>query len=258
MSRSALRYGWGRRCPPPLPELDELCQLIGLDPDGAAAVHSAVNGRWTLAFTEGGKPAAVVKLGLDADAGVEHERQALQRLQAHNWGVTTPLVRWHGRWADRQGLATAAIATDPHSGDAGVEDVAKVCERLATGDADLGFVVHGDLGPWNVLCTPTGLALVDWEECRFEFDPLFDLAHHVTLTGALLGAHDAPRAVALLIGPGSPGVRYLERIGMAPGDAPELLRSYLRRADDPARDLSNERLEQRFRASMLGVLERHR
>ena len=34
--------------------------------------------------------------------------------------------------------------------------------------------------PWNIVPTAAGLVLVDWEESRFEDDPLFDLSHYVT------------------------------------------------------------------------------
>jgi hypothetical protein len=114
------------------------------------------------------------------------------------------------------------------------------------GDSAHGAEVHGDLAPWNLLRTPEGIALVDWEAGRFDFDPLFDLTHFVVSTGALLGARGPDEAVAELTARGSRGWRYLEALDIDPALGPEFVRHYLRRMTTFGNDV-----DRHFRARML-------
>jgi aminoglycoside phosphotransferase (APT) family kinase protein len=45
---------------------------------------------------------------------------------------------------------------------------------------------HGDLAPWNLLETPDGWVLVDWEHSRVTAPPFFDVFHYVVQAHALL------------------------------------------------------------------------
>ena len=140
-------------------------------------------------------------------------------------------VRWSGQIDGWLVLVTEIITRDGERGEAGLEDALTASCALAK--TPLGFVVHGDLAPWNIVQTTDGLALVDWEASRFEEDPLFDLTHYVTRVGALVGSWK-PRdrgtashraGVGRVAVPG--GARARRR------SAPEHVTRYLRRADNP-------------------------
>src|SRR5438309_3015785 len=75
----ALTYGIGRRCEPPVDGFDELCDLVGVAPAGAAAIHSWLADRVVLYIV--GRPASlVVKVGARQDAGLATETELLGRL----------------------------------------------------------------------------------------------------------------------------------------------------------------------------------
>jgi hypothetical protein len=76
---------------------------------------------------------------------------------------------------------------------------------------------------------------VDWEEWRSGFDPLYDLAHYVVRSGALLDSFSPEQAASLLTERNSPGWQHLEDIGVEPRTAPQLVADYVRRwASAPA------------------------
>jgi aminoglycoside phosphotransferase (APT) family kinase protein len=141
--------------------------------------------------------------------------------------IAVPRVRWHGAWSDRLVLATEAIPLAARTRDVSLEHALDAATILSSGAATVGPVVHGDLSPWNLLRTAQGLALVDWEEGRIEREPLFDLAHFVVSTCALVRRDNPGRALKLLTGPGSLGWRHLTALGQDPLSAPALLKIYL-------------------------------
>ena len=117
-------------------------------------------------------------------------------------------------------MATEALALTPNGRDIDLEEALVVAVALARGSERDGPVVHGDFAPWNLLRTPDGVGLVDWESSRFELDPLYDLAHFVTSKGALLSSHQPADAVRLLTAEASPGWRYLEALDCDPRPRP--------------------------------------
>jgi aminoglycoside phosphotransferase (APT) family kinase protein len=166
-------------------------------------------------------------LGVPGDAGLVIERTTLLRLAGEVCGaVTAPSVRWHGQWHGWTVVATSALERRTKGPPVGLEDALAAACALAGSDG--GFLVHGDLAPWNMIPTSTGLAVVDWETSRFENDPFVDLAHFVTSTGGLLGAWPAEISVAHLVDRGGVGWRYLEATGLDPHSALTLLERYLR------------------------------
>jgi aminoglycoside phosphotransferase (APT) family kinase protein len=212
----------------PVGDVSDLAAMVGVPAESGAALYSRASGRWLLAFVAASGGGAVVKLGPPNDAGLAREADTLKKLH-DNVGamVRVPTLRWQGRWHDWIGFASEAFERLPEHAQPKPEDALTAATALAA--ARCGFVVHGDLAPWNIVPTHEGLALVDWEASRFERDPLTDLAHFVVSAGALLGSWSPRRAVSHLVDDGSVGWRYLEALGLDPLTAPGHLMRYLRR-----------------------------
>jgi hypothetical protein len=58
---------------------------------------------------------------------------------------------------------------------------------------------HGDLAPWNILLSPSGLRLIDWEYGSLDGFPGVDLAYHVLQAGALLKRWPPTRARSVAV-----------------------------------------------------------
>lgn len=76
-------------------------------------------------------------------------------------------------------------------------------DALACIEVPVGFC-HGDLAPWNLIRTPSGLVAVDWESGETDGLPWLDIAHYVLQTAALMHRWSPHRAASF-------GVRYLTR-----------------------------------------------
>jgi len=163
--------------------------------------------------------------------------------------ILVPTVRWHGRSKGWFAIATDIAVRRSAAAEPDLEDARAAACALAR--THRGFVVHGDLAPWNIVPTESGLVLVDWEDSRFDEDPLYDLAHYVTRAGALLRAWRPESAVQHLTEEQSIGWRYLDEIGLDPRSAPEHLERYLHRARTPSPVVRD------YQAAMVAALESH-
>jgi hypothetical protein len=247
MRSLALSHGIGPRCGPPIAAFDELCELVGVEPLGAAAIQSGAADRLVVCIV--GHPASVVvKVGALVDSGLATESVMLSKLEGTAGPVMVPRVRWHGPWRAHLVLATEALEAINRHRDLTLDEAADTATALCAGMATVGPLVHGDLSPWNVLRTVDGLTLVDWEEGRVAYEPLFDLAHFVITCAALLEHRPADSAVSLLTSPGSPGWQHLAALKVDPSTAPELLLDYLERT----RDYEKTR---QYRAAVLQALD---
>jgi hypothetical protein len=224
----ALRRGIGRRCDPPIAGFDDLCELLGITPIGAASIRSWLADRVVL-YVVGQHASVVVKVGGPLDSGLANESALLVELDGAAGPITVPRVRWYGAWMDRLVLATEAIPLAGSRRDVNLEEALDASTALSAGAATVGPLVHGDLSPWNLLRTPQGLALVDWEEARIAREPLFDLAHFVVSSCALVWRDKPERALTLLTKPGSLGWRHLTALSLDPLSAPALVENYLER-----------------------------
>ena len=157
---------------------------IGVRVDAAAALHARESGRWLFALIAADGNGVVVKLGMPDDEGLAREVATMSELATNDATFRVPNVRWHGQRTGWFAVATDIAKRTSAAAEPDLEDARSVACALAT--TKRGFVVHGDLAPWNIVPTATGLVLVDWEESRNDSDPLFDLAHYVTRSGALL------------------------------------------------------------------------
>jgi hypothetical protein len=92
-------------------------------------------------------------------------------------------------------------------------------------------LAHGDFAPWNLLEASNGWVLVDWEECRADAPPFFDVFHYL-IQGAVLLRRPSERVFTGVV-PGAPWVRsairaYAEGAGLLPSTWRRHLRDYLR------------------------------
>jgi hypothetical protein len=83
---------------------------------------------------------------------------------------------------------------------------------VALAEADLS---HGDLTPWNILTTPRGPALVDWEFSSERHVPARDLTHFLVQTAILDGRRNRDHLLMMLLGNGGPGMRYAQAVGLS-------------------------------------------
>lgn len=241
LNRTAARHGWmGRRDgPDDLPGADleglvELASSLGAEPDGMATYRLQRRGRRVVGLARGGELRLVVKLGPGDDQGLRHEAEVLERLGGVRFEhFEVPALRWAGAWQGSFAVVTAAVAGRRVGYDVGPERAVDLCTSLA--GSRLGPLVHSDLAPWNVLRSPRGLTLIDWEAARAGDEPLRDLAHYVVQRAWLLRRSTPAGAVADLTAPRSPGWRLLEARGLDPRRAPALLVSYLRGAPERSR-----------------------
>jgi hypothetical protein len=221
-----------RLTPLPTPHVEAVVEnvagLAGVRAGAAAALHARESGRWLIALTEPDGSGVVIKLGRPDDQGLARERSMLERLATRETVLQIPRLRWHGVHEDWCVIMTDIVTRRGRKAGADLELARTAACALAT--SSCGFVVHGDLAPWNVVPTATGPALVDWEDSRFDDDPLHDLTRYVISSGALLRAFRPSSAVRHLTGRGSIGWRYLDEIGLEPDAAAEHLARYLRRS----------------------------
>jgi hypothetical protein len=222
----AMPARWSRAAS--VPKIDSILEQAATSYVHGAAMYAREPDRWLFALMESDARGVVVKLGRLDDDGMRHEIETMTALAGVDVPFRSAKVRWSGEIDGRLVLVTEIITRDGGRGEAGLEEALSASCALAK--TPLGFVVHGDLAPWNIVKTADGLALVDWEASRFEEDPLFDLTHYVTRVGALIGSWKPEAAVKHLTAPGSVGWRYLEALGLDARSAPEQVTRYLRRA----------------------------
>ena len=144
------------------------------------------------------------------------------------------------------------------------EDVAHVLGLLfgtrARGEAAGLGAAHGDCAPWNLLWTEYGWLLLDWEDASFSKPAFFDVLHYIIQAHTHLG-RPSSRAVldGVLQGRGWVGqaVRaYADGAGLAVGDAPRQLATYLRTVDCRfLPEQAGKKSGNRDREQLLGRLE---
>jgi len=213
----------------PVAGLAELWALIGVVPTGVASMCSSTPGRLVLATCRGQRMQYVVKIGSVDDVPLRHEARMLAVPLHPDLEVGRPELTWSGPWQDRFVVVTRAAqrcSATPWT----VEEVIPLANALAQAGVDGLPLTHGDLTPWNLVRTPGGPVLLDWEFARWADEPLHDLAHFVVQGGALLRHYAPSRAVSLLCDEGSPGIRLLRERGLDTELARPMLGEYLSQA----------------------------
>jgi RecA/RadA recombinase len=237
----------GRCVAEPLPHLADLWRVIGVNPNGVAAMKSSTPGRLILSACRDGRMYVIVKIGSANDAALRHEAAMLATPLHPGLPLVRPTLTWSGEWRNHLVLVTRAAqrcSTVPWT----AHEVVPLAAALATAGADGAPLTHGDLAPWNLIRTAEGPVLLDWESARWTDEPLHDLAHFVVQAGALLGRYGPDRAVAMLCDDGSPGARLLCARGHDGADARTMLGAYLAQARP------TEPRAVRFQAEMLRLV----
>lgn len=93
-------------------------------------------------------------------------------------------------------------------------------------------VVHGDMAPWNLLRVTDGWALIDWEFCREQAPPFFDLFHYIVQAYVMLGRPTHSEILESVQASRGGWISdaiaaYAEAAGLATTEAEEGLRRYL-------------------------------
>lgn len=213
----------------PVAGLAELWALIGVVPTGVASMRSSTPGRLVLAACRDRRMEYVVKIGVADDVALRHEARMLAAPLHPDLAIGRPELTWSGSWHDRFVVVTRAAqrcSATPWT----VDEVIPLANALAQAGVDGLPLTHGDLTPWNLVRTPDGPVLLDWEFARWADEPLHDLAHFVVQGGALLRQYAPSRAVSMLCDEGSPGVRLLQERGLDTDLARPMLGEYLRQA----------------------------
>jgi hypothetical protein len=242
LNRALAEHGVVTPVVPPIDDLGDLYSTLGLAPEAIATARSRVKGRRMLGIVAGGRLAVVVKVGPADDHGLQREADMLERLASAEPPLSVPHLRWAGTWRDRYVVATDAVPNRGSPRRADSAQILDLCVAMATGGPWGGSVVHGDLAPWNLLVTDTGLVLVDWENAELESRPMHDLTH-LLLTQASASRREtaeprrATRVAEQLVAPGGLGQAYLARVGLDPELARLYARQYFERLDDVRKEI---------------------
>jgi hypothetical protein len=212
--------------PAPPVDFDALCSLLDASSDSAVCMDSSTGGRLIFRLASPRHGPLVVKVGSRTDQRLEHEADVLNRM-AFNSEIHVPTATWSGEWQDHYVLALNEVGS-AQKRVPDLDQVVALCTALVNGDHDAGPYVHGDLAPWNILRSPDGLVVLDWEYSFAARRPMLDLAHYIVQQGALLGRISPNAAVRLLCDDGSPGERHLRAVGEDPREAPRFVDEYLR------------------------------
>jgi hypothetical protein len=223
---------------PRLPDriVDVLIGLIGVPAGGACVMASSVRGRSIIGLAAARRLAVVAKVGPADDVALRREAVTLTQ-QAAAGGLRVPPVLFAADVDGRYVCATVAVAGQPRAEPAVALDLALDLARREW--------THGDLAPWNLVGDPP--TLLDWESARPGLTPLFDLAHFLAQSAALLGRGTARSVVHRLCEPGGIGAAYLAELGLSPATAPDHLRGYLDQVEQTQTGPAQVRLRQEIR-----------
>jgi hypothetical protein len=254
--------GLGRllpRCEEPPAELGhavetrvrDALEQAGLEPAGDlvfAAARCDQHGKFlALCFDRGGRPAAIAKIALrdEARASLGREAANLAVLRRHlPPPLEAPMILARGdgvllfavdRWRPRRRALRMPTEVAKGLGDLFV----------SRGDSSLG-PAHGDAVPWNLLRTPTGWLLVDWENATEAAPPFHDVFHYLVHSFATLGRPRGEEILEGLAGKGWIGAvihAYAEGAGVPPSSAPPCLARYLESSIEPERHVPDAQVD---------------
>jgi hypothetical protein len=227
-------------------------------PSGATLAVMRTNhaGRYVVTILgRAGEAMAVAKVALD-DAGEVALDAEAQSLEAHAPFLSTPVRA--PRILDRTPgvLLLEATPWSPRLRPWMLpREVAFALGKAFAASAGGGGsgMAHGDCAPWNLLKTPDGWVLVDWEDSRPDAPPFFDVFHFFVQSAVLL-RRPALRAFTR-VAPGTPWMRDAIK---AYADASQVPASAWRRHLGTYLSLSREALDPSDREQALGIAARER
>lgn len=226
LDQIAVRIGIGPRVANPLAEVEPFLQKFLQDADGAAFMHSSMPGRCITAVSTRGEPRYVLKIGRADDHPLRNEAEFLGKLSGMRLPFKVPELVYADRVGKHYAVVTHAWRHARLAGPLSRSELLGISEVLSAAGADRGGLVHGDLAPWNVLRTPGGIGLIDWETAKFADQPLRDLIHYLVQAGALLRWTDVPTVVRELTHPAGMVTELTRRLDLPRSQIDEALHAY--------------------------------
>ncbi|MFI2432285.1 phosphotransferase [Streptomyces sp. NPDC018693] len=226
LDQIAVRMRVGPRVADPLADVEPFLHRFLRDADGAAFVNSSMPGRCVIALSTAGKPSYVLKIGNTDDHQLRNEGEFLTKVS----GMRLPFKVPELVYADSQGehcvVVTRAWMQARRAGPLSRSELLGITEVLGAAGTGVRPLVHGDLAPWNVLRTPGGIGVIDWETATFADQPLRDLVHYLVQAGAIMRWTDVSTVVRELTHPRGMVGELAGRLGVPRSRVPEALHTY--------------------------------
>jgi hypothetical protein len=230
--QTAARLSVGPRVENPLAGLESLPADFLADADSAAVIRSSMPGRILAATSAKGSPRHVLKIGRADDLPLRNEAEFLRMIPAAGPPFLVPELLFAGRVGDRYIIVTLAWPRSRPAGPLTRNELLGLTEFIGKSRVGGGSFVHGDLAPWNVLRTPEGLGVVDWEAAHLTDQPLRDLVHYLMQAGAHLRWADVRTVVRELTHPQGMAAELASRLGRPGSLVRDALHEYV--AHSPA------------------------
>ncbi|WP_316744373.1 phosphotransferase [Streptomyces sp. MK7] len=215
----------GPRVPDPLACVEGFLRTLPVAVDGMAFMHSSTPGRCVVAVSVAGAPRYVLKIGSLEDLPLRNEAEFLGTVSGAGFPFRIPSLVSADITGDRFVMVTHAWVTSHQAGLLSRRELLNITQALAEA-GNGGPVVHGDLAPWNVLRTPAGLGIVDWERATLTGRPMTDLIHYLVQAGSHLRWFDTKQVVQELTHPHGTLAQLAHRLGYSSSLVEQALQTY--------------------------------
>ncbi|MFD0505326.1 phosphotransferase family protein [Streptomyces chiangmaiensis] len=168
----------------------------------------------------------MLKIGQADDRPLRNEAEFLAKVSGVGLPFRVPELAYADFVGEHYAVVTHAWSHARLAGPLTRDELLGITEVLATTGADTGSVVHGDLAPWNILRTPEGIGVIDWETAMVADQPLRDLIHYLVQAGAILRWADVPTVVRELTHPRGLVSELAHRLGLARQQTSEAVGAY--------------------------------
>ncbi|GAB2728003.1 phosphotransferase [Streptomyces bullii] len=246
-----MRMRLGPRVGDPLAFVGPLLRSLPSDVDGMAFMHSSTPGRCIAALSASGRPRYVLKVGRRDDHRLQNEGRVLAELPSLGLPFRVPELLFADFTGDHFAVMSRAWPNCRQADLLPPDELLDIAAALAGPGNGRASMAHGDLAPWNILRTPQGLGIVDWESASPARHPLRDVIHYLVQAGAHLGWIDARSVVHELTGSQGTLARLADRISCPQPVVDHALRSYFSSA--PAANIRRVRAFRDGIASQLGL-----
>lgn len=240
-----MRMRIGPKVDNPLAFADTFLHALPADVDGMAFMHSSTPGRCIAALSASGHPRYVLKVGTRDDHRLRNEGEVLAKLPSLGFPFRVPELLFADFMGDHFVVMSRAWPNCRQAGLLARDELLDITAALGGPGNSGRSVAHGDLAPWNILRTPQGLGIVDWESASLAQHPLRDVIHYLVQAGAHLRWIDVRRAVRELKHPQGTLAQLAGRLGCPQSLVDQALQAYFTTA--PAAHIRRVR---RFRDSV--------
>ncbi|WNZ11722.1 phosphotransferase [Streptomyces sp. 11x1] len=246
-----MRMRIGPKVDNPLAFADTLLHALPEDVDGMAFMHSSTPGRCVAALSASGRPRYVLKVGNGDDRRLQNEGEVLTEIPSMGLPFKVPELLFADFVGDHFVVMSRAWSNCRQAGLLSRDELLGITAALGRPDSGTCSLGHGDLAPWNILRTPQGLGIVDWECASLTQRPLRDVIHYLVQAGGHLRWIKARAVVRELIEPQGTLAQLATRIGCPQPEVDQALRSYF--ASAPAASVRRVGAFRDHVASKLGL-----